>query len=166
MKEAEQIDLMIASIHMHKHSTLTFRKLVMMKTYAVMKKQHRLAERKSLDFAELEEERLILPHQKLIPLESDNPIRDLVNTHRLHHRDYITEDDRACLSLAGSGYGVAVLPGYRLPEYIDELGLVIIPIKENVDFPYGVMLKEDGQNERIEYFIKEAGKKFRMFWRP
>ena len=44
MKEAEQIDLMMASIHMHKHSTLTFRKLVMMKTYAVMKKQHRLAE--------------------------------------------------------------------------------------------------------------------------
>ena len=94
MKEAEQIDLMMASIHMHKHSTLTFRKLVMMKTYAVMKKQH------------------------------------------------------------------------RLPEYIDELGLVIILIKENVDFPYGVMLKEGPQDEKIEYFIKEAGKKLRMFWRP
>lgn len=154
--ESGHIEMMMASIHMHKSTAFEFEELARVKTYAVMREEHELSERQEMSFSELEEERLILPHQKLIPTESDNPIRDMVNVHRLHHRDYVVENDPTILSLVMSGYGIGVMPGYRIPENYRSLGLSIVSIKENIDFPYGVMYKRESKNELMVFFINEV----------
>lgn len=164
MLEAGQIDFMTASIHMQKGTNFSFLELVKMKTYAIVNSRHPMAGKREVSFSELEPERLILPHSKLIPFKSDNPIRDLVNVHRLHHRDFFIEDDRVCLSLAGAGYGVAVLPGYRIPEYFDVLDLSCIPIRENVDFPYGIMYQNLPPEKKLDIFIREVEKKLKRRW--
>ena len=164
MLEAGQIDFMTASVHMREDGRFSFMPLVMMKTYAVVSKGHPLAGRSEVSFGELETERLVLPHSKLIPFRSNNPIRDLVNVHRLHNNDFMIEDDRVCLSLAGAGYGIAVLPGYRIPEYYRMLGLSCVPIVENVDFGYGIMYKSLPAEKHIDAFIGEAEKKMKRLW--
>ena len=161
MLEAGQIDFMMASIHMQKGTEFAFMELAKMKTYAVVNARHPLAGKTEIRFAELENERLILPHSKLIPFNSDNPIRDLVNLHRLHHPDFFIEDDRVCLSLAGAGYGVAVLPGYRIPEYYQTLGLTCIPIRENADFPYGILYKTLPPEKEMAVLLQGMEKKLR-----
>lgn len=164
MLEAGQIDFMTASVHMVEGGRFSFMPLVMMKTYAVVSSGHKLSQRSEVSFDELETERLVLPHSKLIPFRSNNPIRDLVNVHRLHNNDFMIEDDRVCLSLAGAGYGIAVLPGYRIPEYYRMLGLKCIPIKENVDFGYGVMYKALPDEKHLDVFIAETEKKMKKLW--
>ena len=164
MLEAEQIDFMTASVYMQESAKFSFIPLVMMKTYLVVNADHPLAGQAEVSFDDLRTERLVLPHSKLIPFRSSNPIRDLVNVHRLHNNDFMVEDDRVCLSLAGAGYGAAVLPGYRIPEYYGMLGLSCVSIKENVDFGYGVMYKSLPEEKHLNVFINEVEKKMKKLW--
>ena len=166
MLGAGQIDFMLASSHMRKGTDFSFLELVKMKSYAIVARSHPLAGQKEIRFSQLENERLILPHSKLIPFQSDNPLRDLVNLHRLHHRDFFIEDDRVCLSLAGAGYGAAVLPGYRIPEYFEVLDLSCIPILENEDFPYGILYKDLPPEKKLTLLVREMARKLSRRWPP
>lgn len=151
-------DFMFASSHMAKKSGLQFKKFTLMRTCAVLPGDHPLAGKAVLSFDDLEGAELISPRQNLIPSESNNPVRDLLNIHSLHHHDLFPENDEVIVAMVQAGYGIGVLPEYRIRSNLESQNLKVIPIRENVDFPYGVLYRDLPKREDVVFFLKAAEK--------
>ena len=90
--------------------------------FAVLPSEHPLAARDSISFSELEKQVIIRMGNAYVPFNTGNPLTRLVQLHELSNRDIYCDDDRMMMSLAKAGYGIAVLPGYCIPEYAPLIG--------------------------------------------
>ena len=78
--------------------------------------------------------------------------------HSLHHHDLFPENDEVIVAMVQAGYGIGVLPEYRIRSNLESQNLKVIPIRENVDFPYGVLYRDLPKREDMVFFLKEAEK--------
>lgn len=164
MFEERQLDLVLATDNMllRRRRDYLFRRFCKKGSFAVMPREHRLAGRPRLRFAELEGEVLIRMGSAYVPFNTGNPLTRLVQLHELRSRDMRCDDDRMMMSLAKAGYGVAVLPGYCIPEYAADIGLASVPIVEGQVLVYGALTHRGAPAEHLEYLIGLAEKKARQ----
>ena len=94
-----------------------------------------------------------------VPFNTGNPLTRLVQLHELSNRDIYCDDDRMMMSLAKAGYGIAVLPGYCIPEYAPLIGLTTVPIRESQQLIYGVVSHKGRLRESWRYFLHLAEEK-------
>lgn len=89
----------------------------------------------------------------MCPSIPGNPLTRLVQLHELSNRDIYCDDDRMMMSLAKAGYGIAVLPGYCIPEYAPLIGLTTVPIQESQQLIYGVVSHKGRLRKSWRYFL-------------
>lgn len=161
--EEEQLDLALVTDNMllQRRRGHVFHRFCKKGGFAVMPREHRLAGRGRIRFAELEGEPLIHMGRAYVPFNTSNPLTRLVQLHELHSRDMCCDDDRMMMSLAKAGYGVAVLPGYCIPEYAADIGLACVPIAEGQALVYGALTHRGRPGESRDYLIELAKKKAR-----
>ncbi|MBM6923442.1 LysR family transcriptional regulator [Hydrogenoanaerobacterium saccharovorans] len=127
--------------------------------FAVLPSEHPLAARDSISFSELEKQVIIRMGNAYVPFNTGNPLTRLVQLHELSNRDIYCDDDRMMMSLAKAGYGIAVLPGYCIPEYAPLIGLTTVPIQESQQLIYGVVSHKGRLRESWRYFLHLAEEK-------
>ena len=127
--------------------------------FAVLPSEHPLAARDSISFSELEKQVIIRMGNAYVPFNTGNPLTRLVQLHELSNRDIYCDDDRMMMSLAKAGYGIAVLPGYCIPEYAPLIGLTTVPIRESQQLIYGVVSHKGRLRESWRYFLHLAEEK-------
>ncbi|MEI3580541.1 MAG: substrate-binding domain-containing protein [Acutalibacteraceae bacterium] len=103
--------------------------------------------------SELEKQVMIRMGNAYVPFNTGNPLTRLVQLHELSNRDIYCDDDRMMMSLAKAGYGIAVLPGYCIPEYAPLIGLTTVPIRESQQLIYGVVSHKGRLRESWRYFL-------------
>lgn len=155
MFKNKQLDILFVSHNMIKdeHFPYQFHYLRKCTSYALMSIHHPLAYKESLSFEELKDKTLIRLHNKYIPYASSNTLKDLMAIHDIHYHDINCDYDQVCLILASSGYGIAIMPDYCIPEYYQQFELVRIPIQENDDDDYGIICEEDNHHPAHQFFI-------------
>ena len=152
----QQLNLVFTSGNMLKkrREPYTFSSLGNAVSCAVVASDHPLASKEEVSFDELSEMTLIGLHAALVPFGSENEVVKLMQMHHLKHRDILVEDDKMALTLAGAGYGIAILPTYCIPDYYQAIGLKCIPIRESQHMSYGIVSSKNEQREYVKHFIK------------
>lgn len=155
MFKEKQLDIILITENMIKHEYFPYQyyHLQNTTTYALCPKNHMLSTRKNISFQELENETLIRLHHKFIPAASKNTLKELIQTHEIEHHDIICDHDQVCLSLACGGYGIAIMPDYCIPEYYQNFNLSCIPILENDDCSYGILMNKNDSTPSHLFFI-------------
>ena len=130
--EEKELDLVFVTDNMllRRKCARLFRPFCRMEAFAVVDEEHPLAGRERLAFFELEEQVLIRMSNSFVPFNTGNPLTRLIEVHGLQGRDIHCDDDRLMMSLAKAGYGVAILPGYCIPTYAEQIGLRCIPSRK------------------------------------
>lgn len=161
MFEQNQLDLVFVTDNMllRRKKNYDFHIFCRKDGFAVVQKGHRIAGLPKIHFSELEDETVLAMGYSYVPFNTGNPVTRLIQLHELHSKDVRCDDDVMLLSLAGAGYGAAILPGYCIPEYSEEIGLAAVPIIENQKLVYGVATHREKLKESTEYFISVAEKK-------
>ena len=114
-----------------------------------------------LQVSELEEQVLIRMSNSFVPFNTGNPLTRLIEVHGLQGRDIHCDDDRLMMSLAKAGYGVAILPGYCIPTYAEQIGLRCIPIEESQKLVYGAAVHRGREKKSLEAFLRLAAAELR-----
>ena len=100
---------------------------------------------------DLADKTIIHMPELMIPFHSQNRIKDLLAIHHRHNHDIECEDGLACIALASAGYGITILPEYKIPAQIP--GCVKVRIRENEVFEYGVLTAAGELPSHVESFI-------------
>lgn len=164
MFEQNQLDMVLVTDNMllrRKTSNYTFHKFCRKDGFAVVNRQHRIATLQQISFSEIENDVIIAMSSAYVPFNTGNPVTRLIQLHELHSKDIHCDDDRMMMSLAGSGYGIAILPGYCIPEYAELIGLSYVPIIENQKLVYGIATHKGKLKESYEYFLSLAESKIK-----
>lgn len=147
------IDLMLGSNYMSvEHLGLDFIPLGDLNSYAIVSRHDPLSEKDSISFSDLDERTLIYPSDKMVPLHSDNRVKNFIATHQKRSKDIECQNEYICFALARAGYGVSLLPKYRIPSKIE--GCLSIPLEENEPFTYGVLTLSDKNDMYLRRFIQ------------
>jgi len=159
----KEADIMLGSDNMAKEDTnLKFIPCCTQNSYAVINKEFYKGDLKELSFNNIENIRLITIQERLIPSKSRNKVKDLINIHKGYQNDIICDNEEICFSLIKAGFGIAVLPQYRIPRKLDDK-LLIIPVKENEKYTYGLLLPDEYPNKITDTFISIFKKKSYSF---
>lgn len=164
MFEQNQLDIVFVTDNMllrRKKCDYIFHKFCRKDGFAVVTREHRIATLPQISFDELENDIIIAMSSAYVPFNTGNPVTRLIQLHELHSKDIHCDDDRMMMSLAKSGYGVAILPGYCIPEYAELIGLSCVPIIENQKLVYGVITHKGKLKESYGYFISLAEAKIK-----
>ena len=155
------LDLLLGSENMAREdSEIQFQQLCIRNSMALVPESDSLAQREVISFADLENKVIIAIPQKMIPFKSRNIIKDLLAVHHEHSMDIECEDEQSCVTLVRAGYGIAILPDYKIPDAI--IGFQCVPVRENEAYGYGV-LKGPGAsvpaaNDFIQILKRHLGK--------
>lgn len=149
--ENKQIDLMIATKEMIQDmKNCIFTKIKSMHSYALVPVSHPLRDRTHVSFHTLTDECLITLHPKVIPYQYGNTLQENIRAYTQNHIHMTAESDSEAILLARSGYGIAILPGFSVPDSLS--GLTPIPIDEGEPIDYGIAAWEKSPLNR--YFIR------------
>lgn len=158
MFEAEQLDIMLCTRNMiRKLPNCEFHPVAEAMLYAVVPADSPLAEKETLHFADLQAQRLLTLHPKLVPFEQSNRLRDWIIEHSLNHMDIHCESDRAGILLAECGYGVALFPEF----YTQDLPATLVrrPFEPGSSgLTFGVACRKQGKDEYVKEFLAEFPK--------
>ena len=153
MLKQMDVDLMFGSNNMIlENKKLKLRSYIESASYLVIRKDDPLYFKNEISFRDLENRTIVHIDEKLIPFYSKNRIKNLINVHTGWQNDIVCDDEQICLALIKAGFGVSILPEYRIPKDLDA-SLCLKPIIENESFNYGIISGSD--NPLIEDFIKE-----------
>lgn len=155
MFEAEQLDVMLCTRGMiRKLPNCEFHPLAQAGLYAVVPVDSPLAAKAELHFADLQQERILTLHPKLVPFDQSNRLRDWIIEHGINHLDIHCESDHAGILLAECGYGVALFPEFytqHLPET-----LVRRPFEPGCEpLAFGVACRKQGKDDYVREFLAE-----------
>lgn len=87
----------------------------------------------------------------MVPFKSRNIIKDFLAIHHEHSLDIECEDEQSCISLVSAGYGISVLPDYKIPSNI--VGCKRVHIKEAQPYGYGVLTRNAPNKPLVDDFI-------------
>ncbi len=131
-------------------------------SYLILRKDNPLNQKKKIFFKDLEDKTIIRLNNILIPFYSRNKIKDLINVHSGRIDDYICDDELIALALIKMNKGVAIIPEYRIPKYLDE-NLAIRSIEENQPFQYGLIVRLDNNSNYVQEFIQVFNKELNNY---
>ena len=154
MLKQMDVDLMFGSNNMIlENKKMKLHSYIESASYLIIRKDDPLYFKSEISFNDLENRTLVHIDEKLIPFYSKNRIKNLINIHTGWQNDIVCDDEQICLTLIKAGFGVSILPEYRIPKNLDS-SLSIKPIIENEPFNYGIILGNN-DNPLINGFIKE-----------
>lgn len=150
-----QIDIILATKEMIKDiQNCTFKKIKEVSSFAIMTKDSPLALMKQqVCFNDLKDYSLITLHPRFIPFQYGNRLQEQLSIHAQAHFNLMCENDQAGILLASSGYGIAILPEFCIPSYLNDLS--ILPIEEETTIDYGIAYRKDVKETFIKFFIEE-----------
>ena len=153
MFEAEQVDVMLCTRNMiHKLPNCEFHPVAEAVLYAVLPKDSPLAEKPELHFADLQDQRILTLHPKMVPFEQSNRLRDWIIDHGLNHMDIHCESDRAGILLAECGYGVALFPEFYTVDLPDTM--VRRPFEPScTPLSFGIACHKQGKDDYTREFV-------------
>lgn len=156
----QEIDLMLGSESMApREQDIKFQPLCRLDYFALVPESDALSGRDIISFEEELEDRTIIHMPELmIPFHSQNRIRDLLAVHHRHSHDIECEDDLVCIALAQAGYGITVLPEYKIPSKVP--GCVKVRLMENESFEYGVLTNINECPQAANTFINLMKSRF------
>lgn len=152
--EDRQIDCMLCTQKMiKKMRNCEFRKLKTIHNYLIFNDTAALPPKKEYFFSDIECQKLILLHPKLIPFEYDDEIRRRFSAHALEHFDIFCENDRTAIFLAECGYGIAIMPEFCIPENLRD---VQVHPFENLrfTFEYGLAVAKDLKKPGLRFLAE------------
>ena len=153
MFEAEQLDILLCTRNMiRKMADCEFHPAAEAVFYAVMPKDSPLATRETLHFADLQGERLLTLHPKMVPFERPNRVLGWIIEHGMNHMDIHCESDRAGILLAECGYGVALFPEFYTQDLPDTL--VCRPFEPDYGVvTFGLACRKQGKDDYVKEFL-------------
>lgn len=151
--ENGQIDAMLTTKNMSdKIGKCSFFQLSTLYNYAILQRSSPLSQKSELIFQDLENQRLITLHPKLVPFEYSNEMRNMLFEHRIHHLDIHCENDQAGILMAECGFGIAVFPEFCIPELPESM--IKIPFEKNsFSIKYGITYHKKVKNQCIKDFL-------------
>ncbi len=156
-------DLMLGSDNMIiEEKELELKAYKKVTSYLILRKDNPLNQKKKIYFEDLEDKQIIRLSNILIPFYSRNKIKDLLNIHAGRTNDFTCDDELVALSMIEMNMGVAIIPEYRIPKFLDP-SLTIRSIEENDPFKYGLIIKKDNDSVIIDKFIKSFNKTFKNY---
>lgn len=149
----QQLDLVLATKEMTKDmQDCSFKKFKDVRNYAVLSENFRFKNNDCIFFEDFQEECLITLHPKFIPFQYGNRLQEKIALHAQAHFHLCCENEQACILLAQSGYGIAILPEFCIPAAPENL--LILPIAgEGYQTDYGIAYHKNVKTECIKYFI-------------
>lgn len=153
MFEAEQVDVMLCTRNMiHKLPNCEFHPVAEAVLYAVLPQDSPLAEKPELHFADLQDQRILTLHPKMVPFEHSSRMRDWIIDHGLNHMDIHCESDRAGILLAECGYGVALFPEFYTVDLPDTM--VRRPFEPScTPLSFGIACHKQGKDDYTREFV-------------
>lgn len=151
--ENGQIDAMLTTKNMSdKIGKCSFFQLSTLYNYAILQRSSPLSQKSELIFQDLENQRLITLHPKLVPFEYSNEMRNMLFEHRIHHLDIHCENNQAGILMAECGFGIAVFPEFCIPELPESM--IKIPFEKNsFSIKYGITYHKKVKNQCIKDFL-------------
>lgn len=153
MFEAEQLDVMLCTRNMiRKLPGCEFHPVAEALLYAVLPADSALAQKRELHYADLQDQRVLTLHPKLVPFEGSGRLRDWIIDHGLNHMDIHCESDRSGILLAECGYGVALFPEF----YTQELPATLVrrPFEPGGGtLTFGVACHKQGKDDYVKEFL-------------
>lgn len=151
--ENGQIDAMLTTKNMSdKIGKCSFFQLSTLYNYAILQRSSPLSQKSELIFQDLENQRLITLHPKLVPFEYSNEMRNMLFEHRIRHLDIHCENDQAGILMAECGFGIAVFPEFCIPELPESM--IKIPFEKNsFSIKYGITYHKKVKNQCIKDFL-------------
>ena len=153
MFEAEQVDVMLCTRNMiHKLPNCEFHPVAETVLYAVLPQDSPLAEKPELHFVDLQDQRILTLHPKMVPFEHSSRMRDWIIDHGLNHMDIHCESDRAGILLAECGYGVALFPEFYTVDLPDTM--VRRPFEPScTPLSFGIACHKQGKDDYTREFV-------------
>ena len=151
MLRQQEIDVMCGSDNMARDEPgIRFVPFMSQDSVAVVPLSDPLSKGEDLSFADLDDRVLIEIPDRMVPFRSRNRIKDLLAVHAGHSLDIECEDEQSCLALASAGYGISILPGYKVP--FDVTRCVRLPVRENEPYAYGALMPAEKSSPLAEAF--------------
>lgn len=146
--ENGKLDLVISTKGFSKKDN--FKKIMTYQSFAVVPATHSLAKQKEISVEQLSQYTLITLPPRCIPFEKGNKLQEYLTLYKQDHDYIVSESEQEGLLLAKCGYGIALLPGFLIP---DDHAISKIPIiqTENIDYGFYYSHKE----AHIQFFIQQ-----------
>lgn len=150
----QDVDLMLGSENMApREQDIRFQAFRRYNYIAVVPKNDPLAQKDRLSIEEdLEHRTIVHLPELMIPSNPQNRIKDLLAGHHRHADDIECNDDLICITLASAGYGIAILPEYKIPKQLDNC--VCLNVAENESFEYGILTNINDCPQTATDFIR------------
>ncbi|MBM6840331.1 LysR family transcriptional regulator [[Clostridium] spiroforme] len=145
--ENGQLELVICTTGLAKKTE--FKKIMTYQSYAVVPLSHPLAKQEYVTFEQLVEYTLITLPPRCIPFEKGNKLQEYLTLYKQDHDHIVSESEQEGLLLAKCGYGIALLPGFLIP---DDDQVKKIPIAETENIDYGFFF--NNSEKHIQFFIQ------------
>lgn len=150
----QDVDLMLGSENMApREQDIRFQAFRRYNYIAVVPKNDPLAQKDRLSIEEdLEHRTIVHLPELMIPSNPQNRIKDLLAGHHRHADDIECNDDLICITFASAGYGIAILPEYKIPKQLDNC--VCLNVAENESFEYGILTNINDCPQTATDFIR------------
>lgn len=152
MFHKKQIDIMFATKEVVKDMRdCKFKKIKDARNFAIVPESSPFRFCQSLDFDQLGDTCLIMLHPKFIPFRFGNQLQEKITLHSHAHFDIVCDNDQTAILLAKSGYGVAILPEFCIPD--DRGDLITIPVSGDDAIEYGLAYQREAKESWVGFFV-------------
>lgn len=130
-----------------------FKKVKMIRSYAIVSEDSILASEKNISFDKMYELPLIALHPRFIPFQYGNKLQEFITLHAQQHFHFLCENDQSAILLAKCNYGIAVLPEIYIPTHTE--GVVVLPfVEEQKAIEYGIAYHKNLKEKHMKQFIR------------
>ena len=146
--ENQQLELVIATRGLSTQGY--YKKVTTYQSYVVMPSDHPLAKEHEISQEQLTEEKLITLPPRCVPFEKGNKFQEYLALHAQDHIHIVSEDEAESVLLAKCGYGMALLPGFVIP---DDKEVVCVPVADTKNIEYGFYYRSS--EKHVKYFMEQ-----------
>lgn len=144
--ENQQLELVIATRGLSTQGY--YKKVTTYQSYVVMASDHPLAKEHEISQEQLTEEKLITLPPRCVPFEKGSKFQEYLAVHAQDHIHIVSEDEAESVLLAKCGYGIALLPGFVIP---DDKEVVCVPVADTKNIEYGFYYRSS--EKHVKYFM-------------
>lgn len=128
----------------------TFRKVRKSKSFALVP-ENLLGQEDEFSIFSNKNYCLIAMHPRFVPFQNNSKLQHDILIYRQNHDFVFCENEQTAVLLAQSGYGIAILPDFLLPNEMS--GLKALPVNDSVETELGFLYQ--GKNSVTRFFIEE-----------
>ena len=149
-----QLDILIGTKEMIAEiRDCIFKKVKMIKSYAIVSENSIFATEKNISFDKIYEQPLIALHPRFILFQYGNKLQEFITLHAQQHFHFLCENDQSAILLAKCNYGIAVLPEIYIPAHTE--GVVVLPfVEEQKAIEYGIAYHKNLKEKHLKHFIR------------